>query len=105
LERINQLKLEKNSTTELIFFTSVSLHKKQTEISAKLPTDIDLFFKEVRNAAKAHIALIRDSPYVPRTLQMQLMRINRRIFVGSLKSRIDFFAGLILYLYLGKIKN
>jgi hypothetical protein len=37
-----------------------------------------LFFKkkEARNAAKAHIALIRDSPYVPRTLQMQLMRIN-----------------------------
>jgi hypothetical protein len=31
-----------------------------------------LFFvkKEVRNAAKAHRALIRDSPYVPRTLQM-----------------------------------
>jgi hypothetical protein len=28
--------------------------------------------KEVRNATKAHIALIRDSPYVPRALQMHL---------------------------------
>ncbi len=34
------------------------------------------FSKEVRNATEAHTALIRDSPYVPRTLQMQLMRIN-----------------------------
>ncbi len=36
----------------------------------------DLFLKEVRNATAAHIALMRGSPYVPRTLQMQLMRIN-----------------------------
>jgi hypothetical protein len=37
-----------------------------------------LFFfkKEVRNATEAHTALMRGSPYVPRTLQMQLMRIN-----------------------------
>ncbi len=34
------------------------------------------FFKEVRNATEAHTALMRGSPYVPRTLQMQLMRIN-----------------------------
>jgi hypothetical protein len=32
------------------------------------------FLKEVRNAARA--LLIRDSPYVPRTLQMQLNRID-----------------------------
>jgi hypothetical protein len=34
------------------------------------------FKKEVRNATEAHTALMRGSPYVPRTLQMQLMRIN-----------------------------
>ncbi len=34
------------------------------------------FLKEVRNATEAHTALMRGSPYVPRTLQMQLMRIN-----------------------------
>ncbi len=34
------------------------------------------FLKEVRNATEAHIALMRGSPCVPRTLQMQLMRIN-----------------------------
>jgi hypothetical protein len=33
--------------------------------------------KEIRNAiTEAHIALMRGSPCVPRTLQMQLKRIN-----------------------------
>ncbi len=34
------------------------------------------FLMEVRNATEAHIALMRGSPCVPRTLQMQLKRIN-----------------------------
>jgi hypothetical protein len=32
---------------------------------------LDFFLKEVRNATEAHIALMRGSPYVPKTLQMQ----------------------------------
>jgi hypothetical protein len=35
-----------------------------------------VFFMEVRNATEAHTALMRGAPYVPRTLQMQLKRIN-----------------------------
>ncbi len=40
--------------------------------------------KEVRNATEAHIALMRGSPYVPRTLQMQLKenQHNLKIAVG-----------------------
>jgi hypothetical protein len=38
--------------------------------------EIIIFFKEVRNATEAHIALMGGSPYVPRTLQMHLRRIN-----------------------------
>jgi hypothetical protein len=39
-------------------------------------TQLFFFLKEVRNATEAHTALTRDSPYVPRTLQMQLNRID-----------------------------
>ncbi len=34
------------------------------------------FLKEVRNATEAHTALMRDSPCVPRTPQMQFKRMN-----------------------------
>jgi hypothetical protein len=37
-------------------------------LSMTFPTAI--FLKEVRNATEAHIALMRGSPCVPRTLQM-----------------------------------
>jgi hypothetical protein len=49
-----------------------------------LPVFLFFFLKEVRNATEAHIALMRGSPYVPRTLQMQLMRINKESTVDSM---------------------
>jgi hypothetical protein len=52
---------------------SVPRAKKFDDHCAKIITvKIIFFFKKVRNAAKARIPLIRDSPYVPRTRQMQL---------------------------------
>ncbi len=41
------------------------------------------FKKEVRNATEAYTALMRGSPYVPRTLQMQLKRINIYMYVEN----------------------
>jgi hypothetical protein len=50
-------------------FKMLSQKKVCTEIEDNGPL---IFLKEVRNVTEAHIALIRGSPYVPRTLQMQL---------------------------------
>ncbi len=70
------IKTEKNLQNikkSLIFKPSLGRMLDTPERNFKL-----VFFlkKEVRNATEAHIALMRGSPYVPRTLQMQLMRIN-----------------------------
>ncbi len=51
-------------------------YKKRTKSGRNWRTIYIYFFKEVRNATEAHTALMRGSPCVPRTLQMQLMRIN-----------------------------
>ncbi len=49
------------------------------------------FLKEVRNATEAHTALMRGSPYVPRTLQIQLMRINICRVLRRTVGNFDFF--------------
>jgi hypothetical protein len=69
------------------------------------------FLKEVRNATEAHIALMRGSPYVPKTLQMQLRRINlffENNFIYSLGLGRDniFDCGFIRrLLFQGKLQN
>jgi hypothetical protein len=56
--------------------------------------------KEVRNATKAHTALMRGYPCVPRTLQMQLKRIKR-----ILRMFDNFFTVVLNHVLVFKISS